>query len=305
MPTNIGTLQDLSGFSTEDLINMLGSGDQSGALPQLAGLDRSALPATAISRDLGAEQSLSNYLKGGSSMAGGINYNVSAPQGTMQIQPWQYAYETEMMNRYDPFMSQVRGYQTPTDWLQQKGGPEAFDPGLAAQNQLLKAQAGTQAPWQSTQELARWQTEQQSSLARALQQQKIDAMNAAMSQYWEQLSPYLGQYGLAGQNAGTGIGIPTEYTSLSNVELDPINKAYEEAMRQIAQSTGRGGGGARERAYQTAEAGGARQSAIANALTGMRSIGTQAGLTARGQNLGLLSQLLQGIRPSVSYGFSI
>jgi len=308
------TIQDLSRFSDSDLAAILGGYNTSleqistGIAPQLTGLEQaSALPSNALVYAI-QDQPRSS---GGGKM--GINYNVSAPQGTMQIQPWQYAYETEMMNRYDPFMSQVRGYQTPQTWLQQRGGPEAFDPGLAAQNQLLQSQAASYSPWQQQQELSRWQTTQQSDLARALQEmqaksqadllgQKLAGYQQMTGQYMDYLTPLLGQYGItAGGGTPEAVSGGAEPYSLSNVEMSPIQQAYEQQMRGIGQSMGRGGGGQRSRAYQQASAGQSMQSAIADAITGISRANIGAGLTQRGQNIGLIGQALQALRPSLSF----
>lgn len=195
--------------------------------------------------------------------------------------------------------------------LEQQGSMQLSSQQEAAQMAQLQASMGGQSTLQQAL-LASQEQQKKSELANALEQislktsgesellgKKASLTNEMVTKYWNMLSPYLESFGVTpGGTAGSITGqqpLSYNYSPLPG-ELAGLEETYSQG-RRAAIGSSRG----RERGRALAEALQAKMLGLTNLQATGRQTAANAALTARGQNLGLLSNLLSGLKPSISF----
>jgi hypothetical protein len=190
---------------------------------------------------------------------------------------------------------------------QQAGDRYGIDATAAAAAARL-AQEGTQF----TQNLG-WQKEsQQNALANAMEQirlqeqmseqlfgTKLSGVKGLYSDVWDRMSPMLSNLGFqTGTQPGEVTGFNTLDPGMVNLnaqELAPLQSSYQQSLRQI---NAPGRSRSRTRAQGLSQE--SLNRGITSALGTKRQQGLDAALGARGQNVNLLSSLMQMMKPDIS-----
>jgi len=194
---------------------------------------------------------------------------------------------------------------------QQSGAQTLAQQQQAGQMEQLKTSIGGQTGLQEAL-LKSQEQQQQSMLANALEQiglktsgesellgKKASLTNEMITSYWNQIKPYMEGLGVtAGSVAGSVTGQqPLSYNYAPTPgELSGLEETYSQG-RRAAMGSSQG----RERGRALAEALQSKMLGLTNLQATGRQTAANAAVATRGQNLGLLGNLLSGLKPSITF----